>query len=339
MNKFLTVLASIACVTLSQNLVTHAASTIPQKGSSNDRTNYPAGNAIDKAEEFKPRQLIAQSCRNINLRPSNGRSLTLKRGTRGTTCGYTFNFQSDGNLVLYKSGQALWATGTDRRGEILVMQSDGNLVIYGGGRALWATNTDGNPGAFLAIQADGNLVIYKSNGQQPIWASNTAGAGQSAPSQPSQNSSQPIAPLTSLSTIPTCLFGTACMGGGAQHTGVDYFMDAGSNVRSICDGVVDYSSTNSANLKTIWNSFVIVRYNNCGGYQTLYAYYGHLNSQVSAGQNVQRGQTIGTLQDQGGNSHLHFGLATVKFNGGWGYQNGNLNAKGWIDPENFARKY
>jgi hypothetical protein len=153
-----------------------------------------------------------QSCRNINLRPENGRSLTFKRGTSGTTCGYKFDFQSDGNLVLYKSGQAqaLWATGTDRRGEILVMQSDGNLVIYGGGRALWATNTDGNPGAFLAIQADGNLVIYRSNGQQAIWASNTAGAGQPTPSQPSQNSSQPIAPLTSLSTIPTCLFGTAC---------------------------------------------------------------------------------------------------------------------------------
>ncbi|WP_310425473.1 peptidoglycan DD-metalloendopeptidase family protein [Chamaesiphon sp. VAR_48_metabat_135_sub] len=314
-----------------------------------------AETSVRKAEEFKSRQLIAQSCRNINVR-TNGQSRTFNRGTGAIVCGYRFRFQSDGNLVLINSsGQVLWATGTEGRGEILRLQPDGNLVIYGGGRALWATNTDGNPGAFFAIQADGNLVMYRSNGQQALWASNTdsgqfrtrnaagewgdGGQSQVQVSQPSQNSSQPIAPLTSLSTIPTCLFGTGCQGGGSQHTGVDYFMDAGSNVRSICDGVVDYSSTNSANLNTIWNSFVIIRHNNCGGYQTLYAYYGHLNSQVSAGQNVQRGQTIGNIQDQGGNSHLHFGLATVKFNNGWGYQNGNLNAKGWIDPGDFARKY
>jgi Peptidase family M23 len=304
--------------------------------------------SIAKAEEFKPKQLIAQSCRNINIR-----ARTFPRGTRGGTCGYELRFQSDGNLVLTntRSGEVLWATGTEGRGEQLILQSDGNLVLYGGGRALWATNTSGNPGAFFAIQADGNLVIYRSDGRQALWASNTdggkvstrnasgdRGGGATAP-QPSQNSSQPIAPLTSLSTIPTCLFGTACQGNGSQHTGVDYFMDAGSSVRSICDGVVDYSSTNSANLNTIWNSFVIIRHNNCGGYQTLYTYYGHLNSQVSAGQNVQKGQTIGNIQNQGGNSHLHFGLATVKFNNGWGYQNGNLNAKGWIDPGDFARKY
>jgi murein DD-endopeptidase MepM/ murein hydrolase activator NlpD len=293
-----------------------------------------------KAEEFQARQLIAQSCRNVNIRVKNGTSRTFRRGTTGTVCGYKFNFQRDGNLVLTnRSGQVLWATGTEGRGEILRLQPDGNLVIYGGGQALWATNTDGNPGAFLAIQSDGNLVMYRSDGQQALWASNTGGSSQTTASQPVQNSSQPIAPLTSLSTIPTCLFGTACQGRGSQHTGVDYFMDSGSNVRSICDGVVDYSSTNSANLNTIWNSFVIIRYDNCGGYQSIYAYYGHLNSQVSAGQNVQRGQTIGNIQDQGGNSHLHFGLATVKFNNGWGYQNGNLNAKGWIDPEDFARKY
>ncbi len=308
-----------------------------------------------KAEDFKPRQLIAQSCRNIEIRTKE-KSRAFRRGISGSTCGYRFRFQSDGNLVLLNSsGQVLWATGTEGRGKNLAIQGDGNIVIYGDSGALWATNTNGNPGAFLAVQSDGNLVVYRSDGRQALWASNTDGGqfrtrnasgdwggssqSQVQVSQPSQNNSQPIAPLTSLNTIQTCLFGTGCQGGGSQHTGVDYFMDAGSNVRSICDGVVDYSSTNSANLKTIWNSFVIIRHNNCGGYQTLYAYYGHLNSQVSAGQNIQKGQTIGNIQDQDGNNHLHFGLATVKFNNGWGYQNGNLNAKGWIDPGDFARKY
>jgi hypothetical protein len=103
---------------------------------------------INTSENHQPRQLIAQSCRNIEVRPTNGKSLTFKRGVSATTCGYKFHFQSDGNLVLYKSGRVLWATGTDGRGEILAMQADGNLVIYGGGRALWATNTDRNGGAF-----------------------------------------------------------------------------------------------------------------------------------------------------------------------------------------------
>jgi hypothetical protein len=131
--------------------------------------------SVVKAEEFKPKQLIAQSCRNIEIR-TNGKSRTFRRGISGGTCGYSLRFQSDGNLILINSsGQPLWATGTDRRGESLSLQADGNLVIYGGGRALWATNTDGNPGAFLAIQADGNLVVYRSDGQQALWASGTDG--------------------------------------------------------------------------------------------------------------------------------------------------------------------
>ncbi len=156
-----------------------------------------------KAEEFKPRQLIAQSCQNINIR-TNGKSRNFPRGTSGGTCGYRLRFQSDGNLILINSsGQPLWATGTDRRGETLSLQADGNLVIYGGGRALWATNTHGNPGAFLAIQSDGNLVIYRSDGQQPLWASGTdggqfrtrnasgwSGGSQTTVSQPSQRESQ-----------------------------------------------------------------------------------------------------------------------------------------------------
>jgi murein DD-endopeptidase MepM/ murein hydrolase activator NlpD len=203
----------------------------------------------------------------------------------------------------------------------------------------------------LAIQGDGNLVIYRSNGQQAIWASGTdggqsrttnaagewSGGGQTIAPQPRQNNSQPIAPLTSLETISTCRLGGVCASrSGARHTGVDYFINAGSNVRAICDGVVQLSQTNS---NDIWSSFVIIRHSNCGGYQSIYAYYGHLDSQVSTGQSVSKGQSIGKIQNDGGNSHLHFGLASVYFNNGWGYQNGNLNAKGWLDPDDFARKY
>ena len=83
--------------------------------------------------------------------------------------------QSDGNLVLYKGGSALWASGTDGLDvESCVMQNDGNLVLYleGSGRAVWASNT-GDPGSFLVVQDDSNLVIYKPN--HPVWATGTNG--------------------------------------------------------------------------------------------------------------------------------------------------------------------
>jgi Peptidase family M23 len=307
--------------------------------------------SVGKAEEFKTRQLIAQSCRNINIR-TNKQSRTFRRGARGSTCGYRFNFQSDGNLVLSdRSGQVLWATGTEGRGEILRLQPDGNLVVYGGGKALWATNTDRNPGAFFAIQSDGNLVIYRSDGQ-PLWASGTDGgqirtrnaagewSGQVQAPQPQQNN-RPVPPVSSLnSTIDDCHLGGACATRNSrypsQHTGVDYFVNAGSDVRAICNGTVQLSQTNN---NDSWNSFVIIKHDNCSSSQPIYAYYGHLNSQVSNGQSVMRGETIGAVQNNGNNSHLHFGLATKFFSDAWGYQNGNLNDKGWINPDDFARNY
>ncbi len=44
---------------------------------------------------------------------------------------FTFIYQNDGNLVLYRSGVALWASGTNGRGVgVCIMQADGNLVLY-----------------------------------------------------------------------------------------------------------------------------------------------------------------------------------------------------------------
>ena len=78
--------------------------------------------------------------------------------------------QTDGNLVLYAHGLALWSSGTaGSSGAAVVMQGDGNLVIYDtGGCPIWASNTGGNSGASLAVQDDGNVVIY---GSGPLWSS------------------------------------------------------------------------------------------------------------------------------------------------------------------------
>lgn len=86
---------------------------------------------------------------------------------------YALCLQTDGNVVEYGPGGALWTTGTGGRGgATLVNQSDGNLVLYGpGGSALWASG--GRSAAALVVQTDGNVVTYA--GSTPTWTTHTDG--------------------------------------------------------------------------------------------------------------------------------------------------------------------
>jgi len=82
--------------------------------------------------------------------------------------------QEDGNLVLYRSGSAVWSSNTWLNvASYLEMQSDGNLVLYNPyGNAIWNSVTQGNPGSSLKLQQDSNLVVYSDN-SLPIWNSGT----------------------------------------------------------------------------------------------------------------------------------------------------------------------
>lgn len=90
---------------------------------------------------------------------------------------FTFRYQDDGNLVLYRNadGRALWDTRPrgSHTGHV-IMQADGNLVMYDANvfPAVWASDTHGNPGAQLVAQNDGNVVIYRADGT-PAWATHT----------------------------------------------------------------------------------------------------------------------------------------------------------------------
>lgn len=91
---------------------------------------------------------------------------------------YQLKMQDDGNVVLYRGSNALWASNTVYNPyELLsdamtppfklVMQADGNLVAYGNGNAYWSSETSYGDmfGPYtLVVQDDGNCVIYAANG-------------------------------------------------------------------------------------------------------------------------------------------------------------------------------
>jgi Ricin-type beta-trefoil lectin domain-like len=85
-------------------------------------------------------------------------------------------YQTDGNLVIYRSGVAIWHSHTNGQpAGTCSMQADGNLVIYkSAGAAIWATGTNTCQANSLAMQDDGNLVLYTASGKA-VWATGTNG--------------------------------------------------------------------------------------------------------------------------------------------------------------------
>jgi hypothetical protein len=108
-------------------------------------------------------------------RLSPGQTLGRNQSVRSCDGRYALVMQADGNLVLYRSGRALWSTSTHGRGgSVATLQRDGNFVVYTpGGTPLWNSGTHRYPGSWLAVQDDGNVVIY--SGRTPRWATYTQG--------------------------------------------------------------------------------------------------------------------------------------------------------------------
>ncbi|MBV6320633.1 hypothetical protein [Duganella violaceipulchra] len=70
--------------------------------------------------------------------------------------------QTDGNLVLYKSGVAIWATF--QNGTHTVIQADGNFVQYRGSTPVWASDTVQPPSTSynhytIGVQNDGAVYV------------------------------------------------------------------------------------------------------------------------------------------------------------------------------------
>lgn len=105
----------------------------------------------------------------------NGQSLSKGQSIWSLDRRLQFTYQSDGNIVLYGNGGAIWSSGTTGVPSTrLTMQGDGNLVLYDTNTPKWSTGgSSGSTSAYLIMQNDGNAVIYRSNGVN--WATNTGG--------------------------------------------------------------------------------------------------------------------------------------------------------------------
>lgn len=106
------------------------------------------------------------------------------RSLRQTGCGI------GGHVYTWTGMSQIFQPGTfcfqDWRNEKIVFQSDGNLVHYNNGIALWSSNTAGSAATFT-LQTDGNAVLRSANGtvlwnaygasSQPFSATNGNGYG------------------------------------------------------------------------------------------------------------------------------------------------------------------
>lgn len=91
---------------------------------------------------------------------------------------------------------------------------------------------------------------------------------------------------------------------------------AGTSVVAMCDGIVRHNNTATA---SIWDSKVIIEHN-CGGpLQRVYGHYGHVRSSLAVNTTIAAGSSIGTVKDDGANSHLHMGLSYSQHTADWGY--------------------
>jgi hypothetical protein len=175
--------------------------TVTQTKTESDRLDSSSSTLYEGQSITSPNGVLKLSLTNGNIVMTGCFGQTI--WSKGSGNGYVIVMQQDGNLVLYdKNWQPVWASGSNglKSPYYLQIQSDSNLVIYGNSGAVWATGTNGrgqcntiyqgesihtnehlsdDSGTFsLNLQNDGNLVLYGCWGF-PSWASNIANSSKS----------------------------------------------------------------------------------------------------------------------------------------------------------------
>jgi hypothetical protein len=161
------------------------------------------------------------------------------------------------------------------------------------------------------------------------------------PAPISENAAAPsalVAPMTQLQVI----FGFydrrfPGFNGGQEHLGVDFTAGPGTPVYALCDGVVVSNRTDRAEIVA---AVLVVEHDCAQPVGKVYAYYGHIQSNLAQGEAMPAGGTLGTVRPWPGNGHLHLGLATQYLEENWGtYPRGvtlpALEDQGWLNPLNY----
>jgi YD repeat-containing protein len=116
--------------------------------------------------------------RQQQISKSTTHSLFAAEGIYSADGRFWLTMQTDSNFVLYGNFGAgwtpLWATATNATGaHHAEFQWDGNLVVYNSSAAVWASGTY-YPCATLTVQNDGNVVITNVDGVV-VWHTATGG--------------------------------------------------------------------------------------------------------------------------------------------------------------------
>ena len=84
-------------------------------------------------------------------------------------------YQDDNNLVLYRSGAALWATmaGLGATPDYFAMQTDCNAVVYSTGGYVWASWTNGRGSQCYARVTEGQWFVC--SGSNRVWSARGGG--------------------------------------------------------------------------------------------------------------------------------------------------------------------
>ena len=125
-------------------------------------------------QTYIPGYCIGDRCVKPSLRDGYA---TLKLGEQliSKNGKYDLRMQTDGNLVVYCNGNALWHSETYGRSVTggLRFQGDSNLVIYDP-NPIWHSSTYDSGATTLIMQDDGNAVLYTREGRS-VWHTGTFG--------------------------------------------------------------------------------------------------------------------------------------------------------------------
>ena len=128
---------------------------------------------VENQRQPAPRYTAGGDTMNTNLSLFAGDRIRSQNGK------FTAIMQDDGNFVVYKGTSyspkdALWHSKTHNfPGAYFEFQTDGNLVVYKkppSATPLWSPYIHGKGATKLVMQNDGNLVAYTSS-DKPVWAS------------------------------------------------------------------------------------------------------------------------------------------------------------------------